>query len=143
MRALALTLLLTLLPAAVPAQTNDTSNPIVARIADLVAAYNAGDLQAIGAIYHPEAALFPPGEPAILGRDAIVQHYADAIAAGARDVQFVTLDIRPSEIMAVATGETVVQVGETGFVTRYMHVWEVVGDQLLLTRDMYHLLATQ
>lgn len=141
MRAILLALTL-LLPAAAHAQ-NDTSNPIVARIAALVDAYNAQDLEALGAIYHPEAALFAPGERAILGRDAIVQHYANAIAAGSRDVQFQVFDIRPSEIMAVAVGEVVVQVGETGIVTRFMHVWEVVGDQLLLTRDIYHLVATQ
>lgn len=120
-----------------------SDNPIIARMEALVAAYNAQDLEAIGAIYHPEAALFPPGEPAILGREAIVQHYADAIAAGATDVQFRTFDIRPSEIMAVEVGETVVQVGGTGYVTRYMHVWEVDGTELYLTRDIYHLVATQ
>ncbi len=129
-----------LLPVQVHAQSD---NPIVARIGALVDAYNAQDLEALGAIYHPEAALFAPGEPAILGRDAIVQHYADAVVAGSRDVQFQVFDIRPSEVMAVAVGETVVQVGETGYVTRFMHVWEVVGDELLLTRDMYHLVATR
>jgi ketosteroid isomerase-like protein len=141
MRAVLLAIAL-LVPVAAQAQ-NDTSNPIIARMTALVDAYNAQDLEAIGAIYHPEAALFAPGEPAILGRDAIMQHYADAIASGARDVQFRTFDIRPSDIMAVEVGETVVQVGETGFVTRYMHVWEVDGDNLYLTRDIYHLVATQ
>ncbi|ABD54840.1 YybH family protein [Jannaschia sp. CCS1] len=142
MRVFALLLAL-VFPLTAQAQTNDTSNPIIARMAALVDAYNAQDLQAIGAIYHPEAALFAPGEAAILGREAIMQHYADAIAAGATEVQFRTFDIRPSEIMAVEIGETVVQVSGTGVVTRYMHVWEVDGDQILLTRDMYHVLGTQ
>ncbi len=120
-----------------------SENPIIARMEALVAAYNAQDLEAIGAIYHPEAALFAPGEPAILGRAAIVQHYADAIAAGATDVQFRTFDTRPSDIMAVEVGESVVQVGGTGYVTRYMHVWKVDGTELYLTRDIYQLVATQ
>ena len=139
MRAIILALTL-ILPIQAHAQSD---NPIVARIGALVDAYNAQDLVALGAIYHPEAALFAPGEASILGRDAIVQHYANAIAAGSHDVQFRVFDIRPSETMAVAVGETVVQVGEAGFVTRFMHVWEVVGDELLLTRDMYHLVARQ
>ena len=132
-----------LLPLQVQAQTYDTSNPIIARMAALVEAYNAQDVEAIGAIYHPEAALLAPGEPAILGRAAIMQHYADAIAAGSTNVRFRTFDIRPSEIMAVEIGEAIVQVGATDFVTRYMHVWEVDGTEIYLTRDIYHLLGTR
>jgi ketosteroid isomerase-like protein len=132
-----------LLPLSAQAQTNDTSNPIIARMADLVAAYNAQDLEAIGAIYTEDAALFAPGERSILGRAAIVQHYADALASGARDVQFMTFDIQSTDTTAVEIGETVLQVGPTRIVTRYMHLWEVVGGQLLLSRDMYHVLSAQ
>ncbi|WP_224814611.1 DUF4440 domain-containing protein [Hasllibacter sp. MH4015] len=142
MRALIFALAL-LLPLAAQAQTNDTSNPIIARMAQLVAAYNAQDLAAIGAIYAEDAALFPPGEAAILGREAIVQHYADAIASGARDVQFMTFDIRSTDATAVEVGETVLQAGENRVVTRYMHLWEVIDGQILLTRDMYHVLSIQ
>lgn len=142
MRALLFVLAL-LLPTGLVAQTNDTSNPIVARMAALVDAYNAQDLQAIGAIYAEDAALFAPGQAAILGRDAIVQHYADAIASGARDVQFRTFDIRSTDTTAVEIGETVLQAGATRVVTRYMHLWEVVDGQILLVRDMYHLLVAE
>jgi len=142
MRAVLLALSL-LLPLQALAQANDTSNPIIARMAALVEAYNAQDLDAIGAVYHPEAALLAPGEAAIVGRAAIIQHYADAIAAGSTNVRFRTFDIRPSEIMAVEIGEAIVQVGDTDFVTRYMHVWEVEGEEIYLTRDMYHLLGTR
>lgn len=132
-----------LLPLAAQAQTNDTSNPIVARMAALVEAYNAQDLAAIGAIYSEDAALFAPGERAILGREAIVQHYADAIASGARDVQFMTFDIQSTDTTAVEIGETVLQAGENRVVTRYMHLWEVIDGQILLTRDMYHVLLVE
>ena len=142
MRALLVCLAL-LLPLAAQAQTNDTSNPVIARMAALVEAYNAGDLAAIGAIYAPDAVLLPPGEASIIGRDAIVQHYADAIQSGASDVQFMTFDIRSTETTAVEIGETVLQAGGNRVVTRYMHLWEVVNGQILLTRDMYHVLAVQ
>ncbi len=142
MRALLFCLAL-LLPLTAQAQTNDTSNPIIARMAALVDAYNAQDLAAIAAVYHPDAVLLAPGEASIQGRDAIVQHYANAIQSGARDVQFMTFDIRSTDTTAVEIGETVLQAGENRVVTRYMHLWEVVDGQILLTRDMYHVLSIQ
>lgn len=132
-----------LLPSALHGQSNDTSNPIIARIDALVAAYNAQDVAAIGAVYAPDAALLAPGEPMIIGRDSIMQHYADAIAGGARDVQFTTFDIQATETSAVAIGEVVLEVGENRIVTRYMHLWQVIDGQILLARDMYHVLAVQ
>ena len=132
-----------LLPLQAHAQSNDTSNPIIARIDALVRAYNAQDLAAIGAIYAPNAALFAPGERSILGREAIMQHYADAIAGGARDVQFTVFDIQATDTTAVAVGEVVLEVGENRIVTRYMHLWQVVDGQILLARDMYHVLVVQ
>lgn len=142
MRAFILALTL-LLPLAAHAQTNDTSNPIIARIDALVRAYNAQDIAAIGAIYALDAALFAPGEASILGRDAIMQHYADAITGGARDVQFTVFDIQATDATAVAVGEVVLQVGENRIVTRFMHLWQVIEGQIMLTRDMYHVLAVQ
>ncbi len=142
MRALLFCLAL-LLPLAAQAQSNDTSNPIIARMAALVDAYNAQDLNAIAAIYAPEAVLLPPGEASIQGRDAIVQHYANAIQSGASDVQFMTFDITGFDTNAVEIGETIVQVGGQRVVTRYMHLWEVIDGQIFLTRDMYHVLAVQ
>lgn len=140
MRAFLLALTL-LLPLQAQAQSNDTSNPIIARIDALVRAYNAQDVAAIGAMYTPDAALFAPGERSILGRDAIMQHYADAIAGGAHDVQFTTFDIQATDTSAVAVGEVVLQVGENRIVTRYMHLWQVIDGEILLARDMYHVLV--
>lgn len=132
-----------LLPVAAAAQSNDTSNPIIARMAALVDAYNAQDLAAIGAIYAEDAVLLPPDGESIRGREAIVRHYADAIRAGARNVQFMTFDIRATDATAVEIGESVLQTGDNRVVTRYMHLWEVVDGRILLARDMYQLLAVE
>ncbi len=140
---LALTLICCLLASAVAAQQNDTSNPIIARMDALVQAFNARDLAAIGAIYAPDAVLMLPGEPTIRGREAIVAQYAAAFAAEARALQFMTFDIRGFDQNAVEIGETVMMVGERRVVGRYMHLWEVVEDRILLTRDMYHVLSAE
>lgn len=142
MRAFLLSIAL-LLPLTANAQSNDTSNPIIARTAALVAAYNAQDLYAIGALYAEDAAVFAPGQASILGREAIVAFYANAYAAGVRDMQFMTFDIRSTDGSAVEIGETVVESGATRVVSRYMHLWEVIDGEILLTRDMFHVVATQ
>jgi uncharacterized protein (TIGR02246 family) len=118
-------------------------NPIIARMTQFVEAYNAQDAAAIARFYSPDAVLLPPGQVSVQGREAIAQHYAQAFAAGARDLQFQTFDIRATDAMAVEIGETVVMVGEQRIVGRYMHLWQVVEGQLFLTRDMYHVLAVE
>ncbi len=134
--ALAAALIVTL-----PAKAQD--NPVIARMTAFVATYNAQDAESLAGFYAPDAALLPPGEASILGREAITQHYAQAFAAGARDLQFKTFDIRAFDTSAVEIGETVVMVGEQRIVGRYMHLWEVIDGQLLLTRDMYHVLKIE
>lgn len=137
---LAAVLALTLLnPLAALAQ----DNPVIARMAAFVEAYNTRDAAAVAAFYTPDAVLLPPGQAAVQGREAIAQHYARAFAAGARDLQFMTFDIRAFDQNAVEVGETVVYLGEQRIVGRYMHLWEIIGGQIMLTRDMYHVLLTE
>lgn len=128
--------LMTLIAAAATAE----DNPILARMTAFAAAYNAADAQAIAGFYAEDAALLPPGQAAVLGREAIAEHYARAFAAGAKDLQFKAFDIRVFGDAAVEIGETVVMVGDQRVVGRYMHLWQVIGGALLLTRDMYHVL---
>jgi uncharacterized protein (TIGR02246 family) len=118
-------------------------NPIIARMTAFVAAYNAQDAAAIAMFYAPDAALLPPGQASILGREAIAAHYRQAFDAGARNLQFQVFDIRGFDTNAVEIGETVVMVGDQRIVGRYMHLWEVIDGQLLLTRDMYHVLLVE
>jgi uncharacterized protein (TIGR02246 family) len=136
----ALALVLACLPATAQ---QDTSNPIVARMTAFAEAYNAQDATAIAGFYTPDGILLPPGQRAVVGREAIAAHYAQAFAAGARDLQFMTFDIRGFDTNAVETGETVVMVGTQRIVGRYMHLWEVVDGQIMLTRDMYHVLTVE
>lgn len=116
-------------------------NPIIQRMTALVSAYNAQDAPAVAALYAPDAILLAPGQKAIVGRDNIAAHYAQAFAAGAQDLQFKTFDIRPlNDVAAAEVGETVVQVNGQRIVGRYMHLWEILDGELLITRDMYHVL---
>ena len=136
MRYIALFLVLVWVPLSVSA----SENPVIARMETLVSAYNAQNAAAIAQIYAPDAVLLAPGRAAIIGRNAIQAHYAEAFAAGARDLQFKTMDIRSTDSNAVEIGETVVIVSGQRIVGRYMHLWQVIDGQILLTRDMYHVL---
>ena len=137
----ALAALLTCLTLALPAMAQD--NPIIARMTEFAAAYNAGDAAAIAAIYSPDGVILPPGQPAIQGREAIAAHYAQAFAAGAGDLQFRVIEIIAYEARAVEFGETIVTLGDQRILGRYMHYWEAIGDEILLARDMYQVLSVQ
>ena len=137
----ALAALLTCLALTLPALAQD--NPIIARMTEFTAAYNAGDAAAIAAIYSPDGVILPPGQPAIQGREAIAAHYAQAFAAGAGDLQFRVIEIIAYEARAVEFGETIVTLGDQRILGRYMHYWEAIGDEILLARDMYQVLSVQ
>lgn len=119
-------------------------NPIIARMTDFTAAYNAADAEAIAQFYAPDAVLLPPGQTSVQGREAIAAHYAAAFEAGAANMQFRTFDIIGFDNAATEIGETVVMVGDSRVVGRYMHLWQVSETgELLLTREMYHVLLVE
>ncbi len=118
-------------------------NPVIARMTELAAAFNAQDTAAIATFYASDAVLLMPGQRSILGRENIARHYAQAFENGTGELQFQIFDIRGFDRNAVEIGETVIMVGETRVVGRHMHLWEVVDGELLLTRDMYHVLVVE
>jgi uncharacterized protein (TIGR02246 family) len=121
----------------------DASNPIIARMLAFTEAYNAQDAAAIATFYSPDAVLLPPGAPPVIGREAIAAHYAQAFAAGARDLQFRVFEVIAYEGRAVEMGETSVIVGDQRILGRYMHYWEAIGDEILLARDMYQVVRIE
>lgn len=134
-----LLLLALLLP--VPALAQD--NPIVARMNAFAAAYNARDAQAIAGFYAEDGALLPPQAAILSGRPAIAAHYAAAFNAGVGNLRFKVLEIRQhGPAAAVEIGETLVDAGGRTIRGRYLHVWISRDGQWWLSRDIYHVLAT-
>ncbi|MCB9778565.1 MAG: nuclear transport factor 2 family protein [Alphaproteobacteria bacterium] len=58
------------------------SETIEALAARQLAAYNAGDLDAFVACYHPDVAVFEGEEQTVAGRAELRERYADLFAAG-------------------------------------------------------------
>jgi len=142
MRTLILALVF-LLPIAAHAQSNGAPNPIVARSTALVEAINAQDLAAIGSLYTENAVLLIPGQDFILGRANIVAYYENAFARNhMTNLASNTSDISVADTLAVEIGEWLYFAGDIRIVTRFMHMWEVVDNEILLSRDMFHVLST-
>lgn len=117
-------------------------NPIVARMQEFAAAYNAGDAEAIGGFYTEDAALLPPGSAIVSGRAAIVGHYASAFSQGVTNLRFRVLEIRQAGPQtAVEIGETRVAAGDREIDGRYMHIWVLQDGAWMLSRDMYHIIG--
>ncbi len=123
-----------------PAISQD--NPIVKRLAALTEAYNAKDAAAISEFYTENGALLPPRSRALIGRQKIAAHYAQAFANGVQSLKYQVLEInRAGEDTAIEIGETLVQFPEQKISGRSMHVWRKVNGTWFLHRDMYHVLA--
>jgi uncharacterized protein (TIGR02246 family) len=67
-------------------------------------AFNAGDGNAMGALYTEDAVLLPPGQERIEGRDGIAAFWQGAIGAGFKD-----LVLRPVEI--AGSGDAAYEMG--------------------------------
>jgi uncharacterized protein (TIGR02246 family) len=50
-------------------------------------AVRSGDLSAVGELYHPNAALHKAGASLIVGREAIVAHFAEVLSQQPEDVE--------------------------------------------------------
>jgi len=61
-----------------------------------VKAFNAGDVDAMVALYDEHAVLLPPGAPAARGQGAIRTFFAKMVAAAAKDGLAFSLDVKPA-----------------------------------------------
>jgi len=76
---------------AVPAKpaaagTGEDAEAIRSLLASVVAANNAGDLEAISALYADDSIVIPPGEAPVEGRTAILVRYAKVFAENTIDL---------------------------------------------------------
>lgn len=124
----------------VPASAQD--NPIVKRMEQFRAAYNAGDAQSVSSFYTEKGVLLPPRSKALVGRKPIAAHYAKAFQQGVGNLRFRVLEIKQvSPEAAIEIGETQVIAGAQTIHGRYLHVWAKVDGTWSISRDMYHVLG--
>ena len=82
----------------------------------------------IASVYADDAILLPSESPMVRGKQAIQDHWQDAIKAGVRSVKLQTLELDEKGDTAIEIGaSTVTAMGERGPVTstgKYLVVWK-------------------
>ena len=118
-------------------------NPILERMEAFTKAYNARDAVGVSEFYTEKGALLPPQSKALVGREPIAAHYANAFKNGVTNLTIRVLEIdQVAPAAAVVIGETQVKLGAQTIHGRYLHVWKKVNDTWSISRDMYHVLGT-
>jgi len=117
-------------------------NPIVTRMAEFIAAFNAKDSAALALFYTEDGAMLPPGAGAVVGRENVATLYEQAFKSGVQSIAYKILEIRqvgPAAVVEI--GEATVHAEAGAVLSRSMHVWFLSEGTWFLNRDMYHVLG--
>jgi uncharacterized protein (TIGR02246 family) len=106
-----------------------------------MAAFNKGDMAAVGQMYIEDAYLLPPGAEIVKGRAAIQTFWTNA-AAAIGDLQLTAIDVK------ALGGDAAREVGTFTLKTKgdkpqevagkYVVVWEKTGGQWKLATDIWN-----
>jgi uncharacterized protein (TIGR02246 family) len=133
-----------LLAAAPFASAADDAATIRAGTEGWIKAHNAGNADAIAAMYAEDAVVMPPGAPVTRGRAAIkqfiVKDIADARAAGITLVLAKESDVAVKGDLAWHAGTYTVKdkAGATVDSGGYMEIWRKAGGKWLIIRDIWN-----
>ena len=138
MRALAATIVALLI--AVPAFAQDKATMDKLNT-EFMAAFNKGDMAALGQMYTDDAYLLPPGAGIVKGRAAIQTFWTNA-AAAIGDLKLTTTDVKP------LGGDAAREIGTFTLMTKgdkpqevagkYVVVWEKAGGKWKLATDVWN-----
>ena len=138
MRALATTIVALLI--AVPAFAQDKATMHKLNT-EFMAAFNKGDMAALGQMYTDDAYLLPPGAGIVKGRAAIQTFWTNA-AAAIGDLKLTTADVKP------LGGDAAREIGTFTLMTtgdkpqevagKYVVVWEKAGGKWKLATDVWN-----
>ena len=124
----------------VPAAAQDKA--IIEKLnSDFMAAFNKGDMAAVGQMYAEDAYLLPPDTEIVKGRAAIQTFWANA-AAAIGDLKLTTVDVKPlgSDAAREIGTFTLKTKGDKPqeVVGKYVVVWEKAGGQWKLAADIWN-----
>jgi ketosteroid isomerase-like protein len=92
------------------------------------AAYNKGDVVAIGAMYTEDAIAFPPGGDLVKGRAAIEVMWKDVQAAGLTDLALQTLSVERDGSLAIEVGTATAKIKGAPQRIKYVVTWKRQSD---------------
>jgi uncharacterized protein (TIGR02246 family) len=112
--------------------------------ASFVDAFNNGDAAKVASFYAEDAALFPPGEQRVDGRQAIQAYWKGAMDAGLSDLSLQVVEVGSDGDLAYEVGRLSVDVpaedGDAKTVEgKYVVVWKREAGGWRLYRDIWNM----
>lgn len=120
-------------------QPTDSGSPFSSRDGDWQAAMNAGDADAIAALYADNARVLPPNAEATIGHDAVREIFGGMIDAGLT-AELNVVETQSSGDLAYNVGTyTLTADGEVVDQGKYVETWRRGGDDVwLMTNDIWN-----
>ena len=120
-------------------QAVDSGTPFGSRDGEWQAAMNAGDADAIAALYAEDARLLPPNDKAMTGRDAVKAMFGAMIDSGA-SVELNPIEIESAGDVAYTVGTYVLSIaGEVADRGKYVEIWRRSADGTwLMSNDIWN-----
>jgi uncharacterized protein (TIGR02246 family) len=126
------------LPAAA-SRADDVRAAVEAGNRAFIAAFLAGDAQAVAQLYTEQAEVIAPAAPAARGRSAIADFWQKSIDAGPKAITLETTAVDSAGDLAYETGNaTLVSRDGTSAKSRYLVVWKREDGRWKLHRDIWN-----
>ena len=122
-------------------QHSDADAAIRAGSQQWAAAWNAGDAEALAALYAEDAVVMAPGSEPAEGRAAIKKYFSSGLeAAEGTQNEIKTLEVMAAGDWAVEVGSFVANAADGSHLDhgRYIALWKKVDSKWLLYRDMWN-----
>jgi uncharacterized protein (TIGR02246 family) len=118
---------------------DEVRNAVEAGNRAFIAAFLAGDANAVAQLYTGDAQVISPGEPVARGRSAIAAAWQKTIDSGVKDLSLQTAEVESAGDLACETG-IVRLVSKDGSSSegRYVVVWKREGGHWKLHRDIWN-----
>ena len=102
--------------------------------------FTRGDAKAVAEHYTEDAVSFPPGSRPVVGKQAIIDYWREAMVSGAGSLNIQSKEVGRADDTIVEIGETELQnpVGDILDLYNYMVIWKKSGDTWLIYREIWN-----
>ncbi len=102
--------------------------------------FKRGDAKAVGEHYTDDAVSLPPGINPIVGKQAIIDYWREAMVSGAGSLNIQTKEVERAGELVIEIGETELLSAEREILDRfnYMVIWKESGDSWLIYKEIWN-----
>ncbi len=106
-------------------------------VADLVAAFNAKEMDRLLAFYVENSVFMPPNKPLLRGKDPLKSFYGDLFGHGATDLKMDPVDVAGHGPIAYLSGTFSLTTGTTHDRGKFLLVMRKMGEKWLFQHSMW------